>query len=531
MKATDVFVHCLENEGVEYIFGIVGNETLDLADSLSRSEQIEYITVRHEQGAAFMADVYGRLSGKAGVCLATLGPGATNLLTGIASATLDYSPLVAITGQAGLERQHKHSHQYLDVIQIMGPITKWAVQIKEASTIPEIIRKAFRIAKLEKRGAIAIELPENLAIQASPPIQLPVTPEPVSIPGQDAFLTATKVIQQSNKPFILVGNGVIRSGAAEAFLAFAETLQAPVTHSFTAKGILPKEHKQNYFTFGFMEKDEVLPGIQEADLLIVIGFDHNERLPKEWNRKKTPILHIDSQPAEIDEFYPVQIELVGNIKETLTYFQSIDLPSKAWLPTGDLKIHIEQAYNLTWNHQNYASLPLTIENILHVMEMITNDETIVLSDVGSHKVSVARTFQPKKPNKLIISNGLASIGISLPGAIGAKLACPDSPVICLTGDGGFLTNAAELETAKRLGLSFVIIVLNDSVLKIEEDTMMKRFGESYGVGFHNPDFVSLANSFGIKGVRPENLDEFAEMLTNGVQSSNEITLIDVLLDD
>lgn len=527
MKATDVFVHCLENEGVEYIFGIVGNEILDLANSLSHSEQIQYITVRHEQGAAFMANVYGRLSGKVGVCLATLGPEATNLLTGIASATLDHSPMVTITGQAALERQHKHSHQYLDVIQIMEPVTKWAIQVKEASAIPEIIRKAFRIAKLEKQGAVAIELPENLAIQSIPPIVLPVTPEPVTIPSYDTILAAQKIIQQSNRPFILVGNGVIRSGAADEFLTFAETLQAPVTHSFAAKGILPKEHKQNYFTFGFMEKDEVMPGLHEADLLIVIGLDHNERLPKEWNRKKTTILHIDSHPAEIDEFYPVQIELVGNLKETLACFQSFDLPSKAWVPAGNLKNRIEQAYNISWNHDSIASLPLTIENILHVIEMIADDETIVLSDVGSHKVSVARTFQPKKPNRLVISNGLAAIGISLPGAIGAKLACPNEPVICLTGDGGFLTNAAELETAKRLGLSFVFIVLNDSVLKIEEDTMRKRFGKSYGVGFHNPDFVDFANSFGIIGVRPKTLDQFAEMLINCLHSSSNITLIDV----
>ncbi|MEK5392748.1 thiamine pyrophosphate-binding protein [Margalitia sp. FSL K6-0131] len=468
MKATDVFVQCLENEGVEYIFGIVGNETLDLADSLSRSKQIQYITVRHEQGAAFMADVYGRLSGKAGVCLATLGPGATNLITGLASATLDHSPVVAITGQAGLERQHKHSHQYLDVIQIMDSVTKWAVQIKEASAIPEIIRKAFRIAKLEKPGAVAIELPENLAIQSIPPVQLPVSPEPIFIPSNEVFLSAHQVIQQSKKPFILVGNGVIRGGAADEFLAFAETLQATVAHSFTAKGILPKEHEQNYFTFGFMEKDEILPGLQEADLLIVIGYDQHERLPKEWNRKKIAILHIDSEPAEVDEYYPVQLELVGNTKETLKSFQSYQLPSKTWMPSGNLKMHVEKTYNISWNHTNYASLSLTIENILHVMEMAATDKTIIISDVGSHKVSVARTFQPKNPNRLIISNGLASIGISLPGAIGAKLACPDHQVICLTGDGGFLTNAAELETAKRLGLSFDVIVLNDSVLKIEE---------------------------------------------------------------
>ncbi|MBS4175147.1 acetolactate synthase large subunit [Bacillus sp. FJAT-49736] len=529
MKATDVLVQCLENEGVDFIFGIVGNETLDLADSLSRSEQIQYITVRHEQGAAFMADVYGRLSGKTGVCLATLGPGATNLLTGIASATLDHSPVVAITGQAELSRQHKHSHQYIEVIKLMEPITKWAIQVKEASTIPEIIRKAFRISKLEKPGAVAIELPEDLAISTIPPVKLPVTAEPISIPNNETILSAITIIQQSTKPFILVGNGVIRSHALLEFQTFIEALQAPVAHSFTAKGILPKEHSQNLFTFGFMEKDEVLPGIQEADLLIVIGLDSNERLPKAWNRKKTPILHIDSQPAEIDEFYPTQLELVGNIKETLKCFQAYDLPLKEWQPSGNLKMHIEQAYNITWNHTIHASLSPTIENILHVIQMAATDETIIISDVGAHKISVARTLQPKKPNRLIISNGLASIGISLPGAIGAKLACPNHPVICLTGDGGFITNAAELETAKRLGLSFIVIVLNDAVFKIEEDTMDKKFGDSYGVRFQNPDFVEFANSFGINGLRVRKLDEFFKALSTALQSADGITLIEVPL--
>ncbi|WP_428910058.1 acetolactate synthase large subunit [Niallia sp. Krafla_26] len=528
MKVSDVIIQCLEAEGVEYVFGIVGTEVLDLADSLSKSSQIQYVNVRHEQGAAFMADVYGRLAGKAGVCLSTLGPGATNLLTGLASATLDHSPVIALIGQADVERNHPESHQYVDIEKLCEPVTKWSKQIMDSVTVPTVIRKAFRMAQMEKPGSVAVVVPENFLTQQIGGKTLPSNPLPETVPVPETIQAAHTLIQNHMKPFIIVGNGVVRQGAYPELQTFINTLQVPVTHSFMTKGILEKEHPSNYFTFGFNKNDEVLQGIEEADLLIAIGFDFVEQLPKEWNKKKIPVLHMDALPAEINENYPVEVECVGNIKRTLQTLNETELSSKHWVPSGNLKEKIMNAYQINDHHPQTGDQPITIEKILHCIETNTSEDTIVLSDVGAHKVSIARTYQPKKLNRLIISNGLASMGIAIPGSIGAKLACPDAPVICITGDGGALMNVAEIEAAKRLGLPFIIIVLKDSMLKLEVQQMTKQFGDSYGVTFQNPDFVQLAVSFGIKGVRAKTTNEFESALKEALTHSNEMVLIEVV---
>jgi acetolactate synthase-1/2/3 large subunit len=252
-----------------------------------------------------------------------------------------------------------------------------------------------------------------------------------------------------------------------------------------------------------------------------------EQLPQHWNDKRIPVLHIDSLPAEINEYYPVAIECVGNIQKTLQLLNQMGLPAKSWAPYGNLKEKIISTNQINDSKAKTSNPPFTIEGILHCIEDFTSENTIVISDVGAHKVSIARTYQPKKPNRLIISNGLASMGIAIPGSIGAKLACPNDPVICISGDGGALMNFAEIETAKRLGLSFIIIVINDSMLKLEVQQMTKMFGESYGLNFHNPDFVQLAASFGIKGMRAENLNEFETNLKEALQTLNEFVLIEV----
>ena len=527
MKVSDVIIHCLEAEGVKYVFGIVGTEVLDLADSLSKSNQVQYVNVRHEQGAAFMADVYGRLAGKPGVCLSTLGPGATNLLTGLASAKLDHSPVIALIGQADIERNHPESHQYLDLVKLCEPATKWSTQILDSGTVPTVMRKAFRTAVMEKPGSVAIVIPENFLTEMIGGKPLPITPLPETVPVTETIKKALTLIQNKMKPFIIVGSGVIRQEASQELQTFINALQAPVTHSFMAKGILEKEHASNYFTFGFKEKDEVLPGIEEADLLITIGFDFVEQLPKAWNKRKVPVLHIDALPAEINEYYPVEVECVGHIKRTLQALNQTDLPVKRWAPSGNLKETIMNTYQIN-DQPKTSNEHFTTEEILHCIEKISSENTIVLSDVGAHKVSIARTYQPKKPNRLIVSNGLATMGIAIPGCIGAKLACPNAPVICITGDGGALMNIAEIETAKRLGLSFIIIVLNDSMLKLEVQQMTKKFGESNGVTFQNPDFTGLAKSFGIKGIKAKNANEFETILREAL-TSDEIVLIEAFL--
>ncbi|WP_053366415.1 acetolactate synthase large subunit [Bacillus sp. FJAT-27245] len=526
MKAADVLVTCLENEGVEYIFGIVGTEVLALADSLAKSEKIQFINVRHEEGAAFMADVYGRFSGKPGVCLATLGPGATNLVTGTASAHLDHSPLVALIGQAAMKRQHPESHQYVDLVKLFEPITKDCTQIIDPDTLPTIIRKSFKQAMMEKPGAVAIVVPENILSEDTEKSPLETTPLPAGVPTREAIKEATKLIHQHAKPYVLIGNGVFRQDATEELREFIDHLKMPVSHSFKAKGILDPDHPQNYFTFGYNEKDEALPGIEEADLLIVIGLDFSEKLPDHWNKGRIPVLHIDSLPAETNEYYPVAAELTGNIKETLRLFNQSEIPEKAWAPSGNLKATIAKNYQIQ-QPSDSGNGPMKIEQLLQSIERLAPSETILISDVGDHKVSIARTYQPKMPNRLVISNGLATMGIAIPGCIGAKLACPDAPVIAITGDGGALMNFAELETAKRLGLSFLVLVINDSMLKLEVKQMEKKFGESYGVTFENPVFGKLAESFGIKGKQVTTVKEFETELNQYLSKPEGITLIEL----
>lgn len=528
MKISDLIVNCLETEGVEYVFGIVGQEVLDLAESLSKSQQIQFINVRHESGAAFMADVYGRLSHKPGVCLSTLGPGATNLLTGVASAQLDHSPVVALMGQAKVSRQHPESHQYLDIAKIFQPATKWNTQILDALTVPTTIQKAFRLVQMEKPGSVALVIPENILTTEAYSKPISPIPLPDTVPSMQSIESARTIIENSKKPFVLVGNGVVRHRAYDEILNFINLLQAPLTHSFMAKGIVNQDHPSNCFTFGFNENDEVLRGITEADLLIVIGFDFVEQLPNKWNETKIPVLHIDSSPAEVNEYYPVVSECVGNIKMTLQLLNGANLPTKSWTPAAVIET-IKKSYQINSKQSQTTESLWTIENILHCIETVSPEDTIVISDVGAHKLSIARTYQPKKPNRLIISNGLASMGIAIPGTIGAKLACPNDPVICITGDGGALMHFAEIETAKRLGLSFVIIVLNNGMLKLEVEQMIKKFGESSGTTFQNPDFVKLAQSFGIKGVQAKNSIEFETVLKKAMQNSDGITLIDAVL--
>ncbi|RDU38830.1 acetolactate synthase large subunit [Neobacillus piezotolerans] len=526
MKAADVLVKCLENEGVEFIFGIVGTEVLALVDSLSKSDLIQFINVRHEEGAAFMADVYGRLSGKTGVCLATLGPGATNLVTGTASAQLDHSPLVSLIGQADTKRHHEESHQYVDLVKLFEPVTKDCTQIVNPETLPTVIRKAFKFAAMEKPGAAAIVIPEDILTTDLTKQPLAATPPPRSVPTGESVDAAVQLIKKHAKPYLLIGNGLVRQDAVSELRTFIDTLNAPVSHSFKAKGILEPSHPQNYLTFGFNEKDEALSGIGEADLLIVIGFDFSEKLPEHWNKKQLPVLHIDSLPAETNEYYPVAAELVGNIKETLRLLNQSEITKKAWVPSGNLKAAMMDAFKL--NKQPHSE-KMSIEEVLQSIEKLTPNETVLISDVGDHKVAIARTYQPKMPNRLVISNGLATMGIAIPGCIGAKLACPDAPVIAVTGDGGALMHFAELETARRLGLSFLVIVINDLKLKLEVKQMEKKFGESYGVRFDNPDYTKLAESFGIDGKRVATLTEFETALTHYLSEPKGIALIELLM--
>jgi acetolactate synthase-1/2/3 large subunit len=519
MKAAELLVRCLENEGVRIVFGLPGEENLAVMDALLDSG-IQFIETRHEQGASFMADVYGRLSGKAGVCLSTLGPGATNLLTGVADAYLDRAPLVAITGQASLNRRHKESHQYIDVISMFKPITKWNASVPRAEVIPEAVRKAFKVAQTEKPGSTHLELPEDVAEEpiagagtlAPLFVQAPVTPEPAPV----QIARAVRAIAGARRPLILAGNGVIRGGAHEAVRQFAGRLRIPAVHTFMAKGVLPDSNPLSLYTIGLQARDYVSVVMEQADVIIALGYDFVEYAPCFWNPSRDKrIVHVDVSPAEVDEHYIVEVGVLGDLRLSLEHIGAELQPCDAsWAANARKRVidgfEGELAGPMTW--------PLRPQHLMRELRAALDPNDLVLCDVGAHKLWMARMFPCDVPNSCLISNGFAAMGIAVPGAIAAKLLHPDRRVIAVTGDGGFLMNSQELETAVRLGLSLVILVWRDDGYGVIRWKQMARFGRTSSVEFGNPDLVSYANSFGARGVRVTEPSELRPILAQAFGS-------------
>lgn len=519
MKAAELLVRCLENEGVQLVFGLPGEETLELMDALLDS-RIRFIETRHEQGAAFMADVYGRLSGKAGVCLSTLGPGATNLLTGVVDAYLDRAPLVAITGQASLNRRHKESHQYIDVISMFKPVTKWNTSLPRAEVIPEAIRKAFKIAQTEKPGATHVELPEDVAEEELGDatslnplfVQGPVAPEPS--PAQ--VERAVRAVSEAHRPVILAGNGVIRSRASDALRSFARRLQIPVLHTFMAKGALPDSDPLSLYTMGLQVRDYATVVMEQADVVLAVGYDFVEYAPCFWNaRRDKRIVHIDVSPAEVDEHYIVEVGVLGDLRLSLDHIGAGLAPCDSPWAQRARKTVIDGFESELIGKTSWPPRP---QPIMRDLRAVLEPDDLVVCDVGAHKLWMSRMFPCEAPNSCIISNGFAAMGIAVPGAIAAKLLYPERRVVAVTGDGGFLMNSQELETAVRLGLPLVILVWRDDGYGVIRWKQMVRFGRTSSVDFGNPDLVTYASSFGAVGYRVTDPSEFRPILVNALKS-------------
>ncbi len=521
MKAAELIVKCLENEGVEYIFGVPGEENMDVLDALLGSS-IRFVMTRHEQGAAFMADVYGRLTGKAGVCLSTLGPGATNLITGVADANLDRAPVVALTAQAGHDRMHKESHQHVDILALFRPVTKWNTSLPIAEIIPEAFRKAFKLAQSEKPGATHIEIPEDVA-------RMETDGQPLLVqwlhPGGAApeqIEKAARIISEAARPIVLAGNGVIRGHAAEALVRFAEKLNLPVATTFMAKGVIPDTHPLAHGAIGLQTPDYVNFEFAEADLVIAVGYDVVEYAPRTWNPKRDKkIVHVDMAPAEVDAAYIVNVGVVGDIASSLAALAQTATPHS--LVQGAnfrqmLHDELEQG-------RRDASFPLKPQRILADLRSVLADDDIIISDVGAHKLWLARLFPCLRPNTCIISNGFAAMGMAVPGAVAAKLVYPNRRVVAVTGDGGFLMNSQELETAARLKTPFVVLVFSDCSYGLIRWKQIQQFGRPAFVDFHNPDFVKYAESFGANGCRIESAAELAPALRTAL-GANKLTIID-----
>jgi len=526
MKASDLFVKCLENENVEYIFGIPGEENLDVMDSLL-SSQIKFILTRHEQGAAFMADVYGRLTGKAGVCLSTLGPGATNLVTGVADANMDRAPVVAIAGQGATTRMHKESHQVLDLVNLFEPISKYSTQIREPEVIPEIVRKAFKVAEAEKPGCSFIDFPENIAemeLEGHQPLKVQAASLPA--PRANKIREAADLIEAAKYPIIMAGNGVIRANAENALIGFAEALHMPVATTFMAKGVIPFSHPLCIGTVGLQARDFVSCGIDRADVVICVGYDMVEYHPYLWNPENNhKIIHIDSMPAEVDSHYIVETGIIGDLNECLNELAD-ETHVEEIVHNENLKHVIEEEFS---QHANDSDFPVKPQKIIWDLRQAIDDNDIVISDVGAHKMWMARMFQAEASNTCIISNGFASMGIALPGAIAAKLAKPEQAAIAITGDAGFLMNVQEIETAMRINTPIVIIIWNDSNYGLIKWKQEAQFGRESNINFTNPDFVKLAESFGAKGYRIESTTELQPTIEQAIKD-NTVVIIDCPVD-
>jgi len=502
MKASDLLVKCLEEEGIEYIFGVPGEENADFMMSLENTDKIRFILTRHEQGAAFMAEIYGRLTGNPAGCLGTLGPGATNLITGVADSNMDRAPMLVLTGQGASTRLHKESHQVMDVVDMFSSVTKWATTIWHPESIPEIVRKAVRLARTEKPGAVHIELPEDIA-------KLPVAKEPLSVykfrravPDEKIINQTYERIKQAKSPIIIAGNGCIRRRASQQLRQLCEKTGIGVLSTFMAKGCVDMDEEYCLYTIGLGARDIPACAIDAADLIITLGFDMVEYHPKLWNDgHTTEVLHIDFLPAEIDENYHPAIEVVGDLAHALWMLnEKIDKDGGFNHDFSAQKtVRRDMGAELSAHKDDAGEGPIRPQKALWDARQVLGPEDILLSDVGAHKMWIARHFHSHEPNTCLIPNGFCSMGFALPGAIAASLVHPERRILSICGDGGFLMNVQEMETAKRLNCNFTLMVWEDGGYGLIGWKHDNEFGRHTDLAFNNPDWLQIASAFGWNG--------------------------------
>jgi acetolactate synthase I/II/III large subunit len=543
LKGAELLIRCLEAEGVEYVFGLPGEETADLMISMLNST-VKFILTRHEQSAAFMADVYGRLTGKVGVCLATLGPGATNLTTGIASANMDRSRVLAITGQIDSNMLHKESHQNMDVITMFKPITKWNQSIRNGDNIPEIVRRAFKIANEEKAGATHIELPQDVAKQQSNIMPIPKQEDvPRSYPNKFVIDKAVKLILDSRKRLILVGNGCVRGNASIPIRKFVEKTGICSVNTFMAKGVISDKWERHLRTIGIKNADHALIAMKEADLVIAIGYDLVEYNPKFWNGDFSKnIIHIDFTPAEVDTYYCPSVEIAADIESTINAILTQLHGSKAVDTTSSSNCFLEMKISKSNKkikkeiierankYKEDSEYPIKPERLITDVRKLIDSHDILISDVGAHKLWIAKIYETFHPNTCLISNGFASMGFALPGAIAAQLAFPHRKIVVMCGDGGFLMNVQEVETAVRLRLPIIVIIWCDREYGVISLKQIEEFGKKAFTEFNNPDFVKLAKSFGAIGYAARSVEEFSYFIKKGKMSKYVPVIISVDVD-
>lgn len=512
MNAAQLLVRCLENEGVEFVFGIPGEENIHFIDALSTSS-IRYVLVRHEQAASFMAEIHGRLTGRAGVCSATLGPGAINLQLGVADATSNSTPLVALSAQVGRDRIYKESHQIVDLVGMFRPITTWADLVPTPRAVPEMVRKAFKVAQTERPGAVYLAIPEDVEIAE---IDKDTAPLPVNrVPPQQATAAqvsrAAEILAAARHPIVLAGHGAARAGAQAALVRFAERLGLAVATTFHAKGVFPDDHAHALGTVGFMRHDYANFGFDQADVIVCVGYEPQEFDPARINpNRDKAILHLHQFPAEVDKHYPVAVGLHGDPS------RSLDALAAAVSTRFDPHEPGTAIRRLTAEELDRGraddSVPLIPQRIVADIRAALNPSDIVLVDTGAAKMWMSRLYPTYQPNTCLVSNGLATMAFALPGALAAKLTYPDRRVLAVMGDGAFLMNSQELETAMRENIPFVVLIWEDGEYGLIRWKMELELGRHSHTGFTNPDFVSYAESFGATGYRIHAADDLLPTL-------------------
>jgi acetolactate synthase-1/2/3 large subunit len=500
-RVADLLVRCLEHEGVRFVFGIPGEENIRLTEALVASS-IRYVVVRHEQAASFMAEIYGRLTGQAGVCSSTLGPGAINMLLGVADATTNSTPVVALSAQVGLNRIYKESHQSVDLVSMYAPVTKWAALVPTPGSVPEMVRKAFKLAQTERPGAVYLAVPEDIegqpAVEGSEP--LPVNVPRADEPSLSQIARVVEVLESARQPVVLAGHGAARAGAKDALIRFSETLGLPVATTFHGKGVFPDDHPHALGAVGFMRHDYVNFGFDSADVIIAVGFELQEFDPVKINPDGDKrIVHLSRFPAEVDSHYELEVGVQANISRTL------DLVAEATERRFEPAASEQRIRSLITGELEAAanddSFPMKPQRVVADTRAALERHDVVLADTGAVKMWMARLYPTYEPNTCLISNGLSTMAFALPGAIGAKLAHPDCRVMAAVGDGAFLMNSQEIETAMRERIAMTVLVWVDDAYGLIKWKMDLELGHADAIAFTNPDFVTYAESFGAKGYR------------------------------
>lgn len=530
MKASDVFVKALEQEGVEYIFGVPGEENLDLLESL-RTSKIRFVVSRHEQAAGFMAATYGRLTGKAGVCLSTLGPGATNFVTAAAYAQLGGMPMLMITGQKPVKKSKQGQFQIIDTVNLFKPVTKFTKQLINAAAIPATVREAFRQAEEERPGAVHIELPEDIAAeQVSDTDAMLLARQPVRRPvaEEKAVAAAVAMIQAAQHPLILVGAGAHRKLTSKMLREFVDKTGIPFFNTQMGKGVIDERHPKYLGCAALSANDYLHCAIDRADLIINVGHDVVEKPPFIMKPGGAQVIHVNFFTAKVDPIYFPQLEVVGDIANAIWQMKEKITPQASW----DLA-YFERVKKQTDEHiardANDASYPLIPQRIVADVRAAMPEDGIVALDNGMYKLWFTRQYPAFQPQTLLMDNALATMGAGLPSAMAAKMVYPQRKVVAVCGDGGFMMNSQELETALRLNLDLVVIILNDSgygMIKWKQQGMgFADFALSYG----NPDFVKYAESYGAYAAKVSSADEFGVMLKERLAAKG-VSIIEVPMD-